>query len=75
MKTTRARVLEYIKSYIERHHYGPTIREIAAGVGCAPSNAQRHVVKLAAAGKIVKGWHQARSIRLPEETTPCTEGH
>ena len=65
MNQTRARVLEFIKTYIAQHTYGPTIREIAAGVGTAPSNAQRHVVKLAQAGQIVKRWHHARSIRLP----------
>ena len=62
---TQANILRFIRSYIERHSYGPTIREIAEGVGCAPSNAQRHVVKLAQTGQIVKGWRKARSIRLP----------
>ena len=62
---TRANILRFITTYIERHTYGPTIREIAEGVGCATSNAHRHVSNLAKAGKIVKRWHQARSIRLP----------
>ena len=62
---TRANVLRFIQSYIDRHTYGPTIREIATGIGRSPSNAQYHVVELAKAGKILKGWHQARSIRLP----------
>ena len=67
--TTRANVLRFITTYIERHSYGPTIREIAEGVGCATSNAHRHVSNLAKAGKIVKRWHQARSIRLPADAS------
>jgi SOS-response transcriptional repressor LexA len=66
---TQTNVLRFIKSYIHRHGYGPTIREIAEGVGCAPSNAHRHVTKLAQAGKIRKRWHVARSIRLPDDVS------
>jgi SOS-response transcriptional repressor LexA len=62
---TQARVLRFIRSYIGRHTYGPTIAEIAEGVGIAKSNAWRHVTELAREGKIVKRWRRARSIRLP----------
>lgn len=61
---TRANVLRFIAAYVERHTYGPTIREIAAGVGCATSSAHRHVDELARAGQIVKAWRRARTIRL-----------
>ena len=67
---TRTNILRFITSYIEGHTYGPTIREIAEGVDCAPSNAHRHVCQLALSGKITKGWHQARSIRLPQAVAP-----
>jgi len=65
MNQTRRNVLRFIERYIERHTYGPTIREIAAGVGCATSSAHRHVTGLARAGQIAKAWRRARSIRLP----------
>jgi SOS-response transcriptional repressor LexA len=58
-------VLDYIRSYIGQHGYGPTIREVAARFDTATSNAHRHVEKLARQGKIVRTRNRARSIRLP----------
>jgi SOS-response transcriptional repressor LexA len=73
LNQTRANILRFITTYIGRNGYGPTVREIAAGVGTVPSNVQRHVVALARAGKIVKRWRRARSIRLPAKGTSAKD--
>lgn len=65
MNITAQRIYDYIRTYIAQYGYGPTIREIAERVNTAPSNAHRHLEKLARAGKIVRRRHVARSIRLP----------
>lgn len=63
--SSRARVLDFIEAYIEDHGYGPSIRDIAAGVGLASvSSAEYHLHQLEAEGCITRAPKVPRSIRL-----------
>ena len=66
---TRQRIIEYIGVYIAGHGYGPTIREIAENVGCALSNAHRHLGRLERDGVITRKRNIARSIAFVRENT------
>jgi SOS-response transcriptional repressor LexA len=51
---SRARVLSFLRSYIEAHGYSPSMREIAAGTGHVSTNGAKEMVeKLAREGYII----------------------
>jgi hypothetical protein len=61
----QARVLIYIRKYIEKHGFAPTRKEIADGMGFSSINAaQQHVEALAARGAITVGELEKRAIRV-----------
>ena len=50
---TTEKVLEFCKSYIDKHKYAPTVREIAKGVGIASiSTVHTHMQRLFKDGRI-----------------------
>ena len=58
---------EYIKQYIEKKDYPPTIREIADAIGVkSTSTVSYYLQKLEETNKIVKGSYKNRSIQLME---------
>ena len=45
---SRARVLSFLRQYIEAHGYSPTLREIAAGVGITSTNGASEALRILA---------------------------
>lgn len=65
----QARVLIYIRKYIEKHGFAPTRKEIADGMGFASINAaQQHVEALAEKGMITVVELEKRAIRVNKRT-------
>lgn len=68
MKDTRQRVYEFIKSYIEEHHYPPTFREIGDGVGLRSTNTVHgHVHRLQELGMISMVEYKSRNIVITSQ--------
>ena len=68
--STRERVLEFIRKFIEERGYPPTIRDIARGCGIkVPSLVQYHLEVLEREGHIRRDPGVFRSIQLTEERT------
>src|SRR6185312_1882575 len=64
-KSTQQKVLEYLKSYIKRHDYPPTLAEVAEGIGVqSRSLISKHIHTLAEAGYIDLVPGKYRQIRL-----------
>jgi len=59
-------VLEYIRDYIIRHHYSPTVRELAAHFSISVSTAHQHIQALVTKGFIESNSNEARGIELRE---------
>jgi repressor LexA len=58
-------VLDYIRSFVEKHGHAPSYEEIAQGVGLSsPSTIHSHVGKLEQKGYITKKWNANRSIDI-----------
>ena len=63
--STQQKVLDYLKSYIKRHDYPPTLADIAAGIGIqSRSLISKHIHALAEAGYIDLVPGKYRQIRL-----------
>lgn len=72
MGNTRELVLSFVRDYIAENGYGPSIREIARGVGLSStSSVQRHLENLEAAGKIQRT-NAARSIVITDRSPAVT---
>ena len=68
----RDEILSMIRGYIDEHGYGPTIREIGAGVGLSSTaSVYYHVRRLAEEGLILYNENQKRSISLPVRADPA----
>jgi repressor LexA len=48
----RRRIVQFVTDFVRRYGYGTSVREIAKGVGLAPTTAHYHVEALARAGKL-----------------------
>lgn len=67
-KAPRERILEYIKYYIQKHCYPPTIREIAEGVGLKSSASVYEHIKMLMQYGLLETDAEAgtpRAIRIP----------
>jgi repressor LexA len=65
---TQTKTLSFIRDYIHREGFGPTLTEIAAGVGVSSKGSMhKQVQALAAAGKIRLLPGRKRGIQLVEE--------
>ena len=67
-ENTRENILQSIVSYIEKHGYAPTVREIGEMTGLkSTSTVQRHLEILRKEGKIESdaGFNSPRAIRVP----------
>lgn len=61
------RMLNLIREYIDAHGYGPSVRELCAGLGLkSTATVQYHLRALAKAGKIRIEAGKKRAISLPE---------
>jgi SOS-response transcriptional repressor LexA len=57
--------LVWLAEYVDRHGYGPTIREGAEAFGMrSPHGFHAHVQELARKGWIVTGKREVRSVRI-----------
>ena len=69
------KTLKFIRAYIKRHGYSPTLNEIASGRGLSSKGSMHREVRvLADAGyiKLVPG--RKRSIQLPDENSESAPG-
>jgi hypothetical protein len=56
---------EYLRRYVGRHGYAPTLREMQAGMGWSSVNVARHYLKqLEKAGLIERDFAATRGIRI-----------
>jgi hypothetical protein len=56
---------EYLRRYVSRHGYAPTLREMQAGMGWSSVNVARHYLKqLEKAGLIERDFAATRGIRI-----------
>jgi SOS-response transcriptional repressor LexA len=66
-------VLLFIKQYIDKHGYGPTLREVADELDISPTSVQEAFVDLKELKEItfdihpVSGYMKPRSVRLVED--------
>jgi repressor LexA len=63
-------IYAFIAAYWVREGYGPTLREVAAGVGLASvSSAAYHVAKLERAGLVTRRPNSPRTLRIAASAT------
>jgi repressor LexA len=62
----RCRIVEFVTDFGRRHGYGTSVREIAEGVGLAPTTVHYHVEALVNAGRLRRVPGKPRTI-LPAE--------
>lgn len=61
-------VLKYIKKYVVKHGYAPTVREICAGLNLSsPATVHSHLAQLELKGAITKGKGKFRTIEVTGE--------
>jgi repressor LexA len=65
-KVTTRKVYVFIKDYIKKHTYPPTLREIGEGCYLATSSVTRHLHKLELEGRITREEGRSRGITLLE---------
>lgn len=58
----RGRIIEFVTGFARRHGYGTSVREIATGVGLAPTTVHYHVEALVKAGKLRRVPGKPRTI-------------
>lgn len=57
---------EYIRRYMKKHGYAPTLREMQAEFGwSSPNAATHHLKQLEAVGLVERDYGEPRGIRLP----------
>jgi repressor LexA len=61
------KVLNFIKTFIEKNSYSPTIREIADNFSVSTKGAQDHVSALRRKGYIRSEYHKSRTITVIKE--------
>ncbi|NBC30592.1 MAG: transcriptional repressor LexA [Spirochaetes bacterium] len=66
-------VLDFIKSYIERNSYPPTIREISDNFGISVKGAYDHVKAIERKGYISLNTHRSRTIEVLNNGGPQEE--
>lgn len=59
----QADVLRYIKAFIQRTGYSPTMREISDALGRSYRSVEKSVIGLERRGRITREPHMPRSIR------------
>lgn len=68
------RIYDYLRDYIERNGYPPSVREISEEMGLkSPSTAHFHLKKLEDLGVIVKNSGKGRAIALAERPDDAEE--
>jgi repressor LexA len=66
--STRLRILDFIRKFLDKRGYAPTVRDIARGCNIStPSVVQHHLNKLESQGHIYRDPEVFRSIRLTEK--------
>jgi repressor LexA len=58
----RCRIIEFVTGFARRHGYGTSVREIAKGVGLAPTTVHYHVEALVKAGRLRRVPGKPRTI-------------
>jgi len=69
------RCLDFVRSFIERHGYAPSLREISDGLGWAATNAAADMLgRLQAKGYLERAKGRARAIRLTDPSSAANPG-
>lgn len=65
------RIREYMDEYCDSNGYGPTVREIAAEMGCGVATAQRYLTILEEEGQLTRRRHgyQSNALARASEST------
>jgi repressor LexA len=63
---TTGKVYLFIKDYIKKHTYPPTLREIGEGCFLGTTSVTRHLHKLELEGRIIREEGRSRGITLLE---------
>lgn len=62
--TPRQRIMLYLQFWLEAHAYGPTLRELASGVGMARNSVDWHLTVLERQGYVRRRNFAARTLEL-----------
>ncbi len=62
--TRQTQVVDTVRTFVEEHEYGPSVRELAQRLGITPMGAQHHLDALETKGLIQRTRGVARSVRL-----------
>lgn len=68
-------VLSYIRSFMNKNKYPPTVREVAAHFGISVRAAYDHLRALEKKGLISCGRHRSRAIEIIDQEDHHTESH
>ena len=64
----KEQIFEFIRSYVQAHGYGPSVRDIMAATEArSTSTIHYHMRRLRAEGRITYEDHLARTVRITKE--------
>lgn len=71
MTELQLKCLNFIRDFIDRHEYSPSLDEIATGIGQKnKSSIYRLVIALESQGKVTRTPHRDRTIQIVPESGP-----
>ncbi len=63
-------IYEFVRSFLEREGYAPSLEEIAAGFGLSSvATVHKHIQNLVEKGLLRKAWNRSRSLELVEQAS------
>lgn len=71
---TRAQVLVNLRLLIAANGYSPTVKELAAACGIAPSTCYHHLERLILDGRVTETPGKARTLRVVERESTEVAG-
>lgn len=68
LSDTQRAIVAFVQSYRQAHEYGPSVREVAAGVGLrSTATVQFHLLRLCNRGVLAAEPSRARTLRVTEK--------
>jgi repressor LexA len=63
-------IYEFVRSFLDREGYAPSLEEIAAGFGLSSvATVHKHIQNLVDKGLLRKAWNRSRSLELVEQSS------
>lgn len=64
---TRTKILQFVADWMTANPFGPSVRDIARGVGMSQSGTEYQIQQLLAAGLLERTPRVARSLRVVQQ--------